>query len=193
MTKDRHGCSWNNDEDRQLKALFDKHCSFAEMGEKLGRTWFACKCRCIRLGLIEGSCKNPKYGETPYEPFRVPNPPSFTEIIMKLDPDKVLFNTICGKHEHNDVVDSLQYLFDKVFKGEPTTSKTFTDEELDIVANYFKSRLAKICVQKTECTCIPKLNELCSAEDTFLAELNRVKMTKTMSIEEREKVLTKIA
>ena len=24
MTKERHGCTWNTDEDRQLKALFDK-------------------------------------------------------------------------------------------------------------------------------------------------------------------------
>lgn len=180
MSNERHGCTWTKKEDKRLKALFFEHKSFDEMGKALQRTWFACKCRLIRLGLIEGSCKNPKYGDTPFEPFRVPCP----------DP----------KQSFESLID---FYIKKGFMEMPTveveipdeedTSRTFSDAELNIVTDYFKTRLAKLAVQKLDTVCFQKGLDISRVEDIFKCEIGRINNMKKMSVEEREKVLTRIA
>lgn len=174
MVEDRTGCSWSKKEDKKLKRLFFEHCSFQEMAQQLGRTWFACKCRLIRLGLMEGSLKNPKYGETPFEPYRVPWPPKF-----------------------DDLVDCIRDMINEPYitkkdNSEEDTSRTFSDAELNIVIDYLKTQIARISVLKLESSCFMRGIELSTAEDLFTNEIKKAQSLKRMSVEEREKVCKRL-
>ena len=190
MSNERHGCTWTKKEDKRLKALFNDHKSFAEMGEALQRTWFACKCRLIRLGLIEGSCKNPKYGDTPFEPFRVPNPELPANVVKILEAIK---NDMIENFHDMKCSDGRKVEITMELPNEEDTSRTFSDAELNIVTDYFKTRLAKLAVQKLDTVCFQKGLDISRVEDIFKCEIGRINNMKKMSVEEREKVLTRIA
>lgn len=53
MVAKRQGKQWTKKEDKLLKEMFLNCFSYKEMGKELDRSWFACKCRLARLGLIQ--------------------------------------------------------------------------------------------------------------------------------------------
>lgn len=171
MVENRTGCSWSKKEDKQLKLLFSQHCSFQEMAEKLGRTWFACKCRLIRLGLIEGSLKNPKYGDSPFEPFKVPNPPKFASSLGSL-------------------LESLQEL--EWPDEEEDTSNTFSTAELNIVIDYLKTQISRIVLSELDSENFIRQTELKTAKDLFTNEIKKVQSLKKMTVKDRQKVCKRI-
>lgn len=164
--QERHGSSWTKKEDKKLIKLFNESKSFIQMAHELKRTWFACKCRLIRLGVIEGSLKNPHLGETMVEPFRVPNPHSQRDFELIIDTESI---------------------------GEEDTSKTFSDAELNIVMDYLKTRLARLAVQKVDSDIFVHTLQISQVEQTLTDELNKVKNIRKLSIKERERVLTRFA
>lgn len=174
MSNERHGCKWTKKEDRILIRLFRECCSYHTMAKELNRSWFACKCRLARLGLIKDEFEIPKKGilyvNAPYE---VPN--NRAQFTFELP---------------EEVTESPAYI--KIMEEEDT-SKTFSDAELNIVMDYFKTRLARLAIQKLETQCFQKGLDISVAEDIFTSEINRIKNVKTMTIQERERVLNRIA
>lgn len=172
MSKERHGMRWTKKEDKLLVRLFKECCSYHTMAKELNRSWFACKCRLARLGLIKDEFEMPKEGilyvNAPYE---VPNKGE-------------------GATFRFDIFEDLSQ---QVFKDEEDTSKTFSDAELNIVIDYFKTRLARLAIQKLDTKCFQRGLDISIAEDIFISEINKIKNVKTMTIEEREKVLSRIA
>ena len=167
----RHGKQWTNEEDKALKELFYSHKTFYEMGKELGRTWFACKCRLVRLGLIDMSVdENLKWAEK----YRVPNPVKFTQFEELNDMLRVGFTVEVPKEECELV------------------EHTFDDNELDIISSYLQSRFAKVAVASLEQHCFLKDIELKQAKEILENEIRVVKNLKKMTIEEREQVIKKL-
>lgn len=165
MSKERQGCRWSKEEDKILVRLFKECCSYKTMAKELKRSWFACKCRLARLGLIKDEIEIPKTGVLYVNaPYEIPN--KELGVVFQFDP-----------FEEPEVDDS----------------KTFSDDELNIVMDYFKTRLAKLAIQKLDTVCFQKGLDISRVEDIFKCEINKLKNLKNMSIEEREKVLIRIA
>lgn len=74
MVAKRQGKQWTKKEDKLLKEMFLNCFSYKEMGKELDRSWFACKCRLARLGLIQPfrNTEEQFYVGT-VEPYVVPN------------------------------------------------------------------------------------------------------------------------
>lgn len=167
----RHGKQWTNEEDKALKKLFYSHKTFYEMGKELERTWFACKCRLARLGLIDMSVdENLKWAEK----YRVPNPVKFTQFEELNDMLRVGFTVNVPKEECELV------------------EHTFDDDELDIISSYLQSRYAKVALDIMEDHCYVRHIELKQAKEILENEIRVVKNLKKMTIEEREQVIKKL-
>ena len=175
MVKSRHGKEWTKDEDRQLKDLFKSNYSFNEMGKKLGRTWFACKCRLARLGLIEPFERNPEeFYIGSLEKYKIPNCMGPIEAMMKFDSDGILFNSICGKCEED-------------------TSNTFSNAELNVVTDYLKTRLSRVvCKLADGGHCFIGEVDLKLAQEVLETEISVANSMKKITVEEREKVLKRL-
>ena len=52
MTRQNHGNSWTKKDEKRLVDMLYEGASYEEMAKKLSRSWFACKCRLIKLKLI---------------------------------------------------------------------------------------------------------------------------------------------
>lgn len=180
MSLERHGKEWTKKEDLKLEKMFYNHFSFKQMGDELGRTWFACKCRLIRLGLIEGSCKNPKYGDTPYEPFRVPCPEPKQSFEILID-----FYIKKGFMEMPTV--------EVEIPDEEDTSRTFSDAELNIVTDWLKTRLSRVvCKLADGGDCFVRTAELNAVKELLETEIKVANNMKKMTVEEREKVCKRL-
>lgn len=164
----RQGKKWTIEEDKKLKALFNDSKSFFEMGKELDRTWFACKCRLARLGLIDDLKVGGPINWA--EKFRVPKPANF-------------------KH-----FKELEQLMDNCFSfiEEEETYNTFDDEDLDIISAYLKARYSKVVIKLTEDHCFVKEIELKQSKEILEHEIRVVNSLKKMAIEEREKVIKKL-
>lgn len=183
MVKSRHGKEWTKDEDRQLKDLFKSNHSFNEMSKKLGRTWFACKCRLARLGLIEPFERNIEdFFISALEPHRVPNLQKASERIGKIM-DEVGFG--CEQYEFHGCcsghIDS------------EDTSKTFSNTELNIVTDYLKTRLSRVVCELVDgSSCFVREVELNTVKELLETEIKVANNMKKISVEEREKVLKRL-
>lgn len=167
----RHGKQWTKEEDKVLKKLFDNHKTFYEMSKELERTWFACKCRLARLGLIDMSAdENLKWAEK----YRVPNPVKFTQFEELKDMLRVGFTVQVPKEECELV------------------EHTFDDDELDIISSYLQSRYARVAVASLEQHCFLKDKELQHSKEILENEIKVIKSLKKMTIEEREQVIKKL-
>lgn len=174
MVKSRHGKEWTKDEDRQLKDLFNSHHSFYEMGEKLGRTWFACKCRLARLGLIKPFERNVEdFYIGSMEKYKIPNCKEFEKVMIKFDPNFGLFN-FCDKCEED-------------------TSNTFSNAELNVVTDYLKTRLSRVvCKLADGDHCFIGEVDLKLAQEVLETEISVANSMKKITVEEREKVLKRL-
>lgn len=165
MTKNRQGKEWNKSEDEQLTNLFNKHCSYYEMGKKLGRSWFACKCRLARLGLIEPF----EYNKDHYyignmEKFTVPN-----------------FNLKWVKYWDIDEIE------------DEDTSTTFSNAELNIVTDWLKTRLSLVvCKLADGENLFVKTLELNTVKQLLETEISVANSMKKLTVEERKKVLKRL-
>lgn len=181
----RQGKQWNKDEDRQLTDLFYKGCNFIEMGKKLERTWFACKCRLARLDLIEPFERNEEdFLIGALEPYRVPNFQKASERLGKIM-DEVGFG--CEEYETE-------------FRGccmghidSEDTSNTFSNAELNIVTDWLKTRLANVvCKLADGPSCFARDIELNTVKELLETEIKVANNMKKISVEEREKVLKRL-
>lgn len=184
MSRENHGNSWTRKDEKKLEDMLFEGASYEEMAKALSRSWFACKCRLIKLKLIPFE---PQSKKTNVERYDVP--------LRYVDH---------RKQQHRESVESLiDFYIKKGFMEMPTveveipdeedTSRTFSDAELNIVIDYFKTRLAKLAVQKLDTVCFQKGLDISRVEDIFKCEIGRINNMKKMSVEEREKVLTRIA
>lgn len=171
MSKEKHGYEWSKKDEAKLAEMLFAGASYDEMAKELGRSWFACKCRLIKLKLILFE-QQPR--KTNVEKYDVPL--RYVSLRTQQNPPELIFS-----------FDS----FEEV--DEEDTSKTFSDAELNIVTDYFKTRLAKLAVQKLDTVCFQKGLDISRVEDIFKCEIGRINNMKKMSIEEREKVLIRIA
>lgn len=172
MSLERHGKEWTKSEDKKLEKMFYNHFSFTQMGEQLGRTWFACKCRLIRLGLISGSMKNPKYGDTPFEPLRVPNPHPGILCSMFEKLNNMCFNNV---------------------EQQEDTSNTFSTAELNIVTDWLKTRLSRVVCKLADGEhCFVRDLELNTVKELLETEIKVANNMKKMTVEEREKVCKRL-
>lgn len=172
MSLERHGKEWTKSEDKKLEKMFYNHFSFTQMGEQLGRTWFACKCRLIRLGLISGSTKNPKYGDTPFEPLRVPNPDPGILCSMFKKLNNMCFNNV---------------------EQQEDTSNTFSTAELNIVTDWLKTRLSRVVCKLADGEhCFVRDLELNTVKELLETEIKVANNMKKMTVEEREKVCKRL-
>ncbi len=167
----RHGEKWTQEEDKKLKSLFNNHKSFYEMSIALDRTWFACKCRLVRLGLIGVDSRDNEFGFL--EKYRVPNLFNFNQF-----------------QQLNDLIEE-QPIF-KQPEQINTNNTTFSDDELVIISAYLKSRYSKISLQLMEDHCFVKKLELEQAKQILEDEIRVVNSIRKMSTSEREKFLHKI-
>lgn len=166
MVKSRHGKEWTKDEDRQLKDLFNGGYSFYEMGEKLGRTWFACKCRLARLQLIPPfNRKEEDFYIGSMEKYRIANPN------LHLKDWKIRF----------------------CIDGEEDTSNTFSNAELNVVTDYLKTRLSRVvCKLADGDHCFIGEVDLKLAQEILETEISVANSMKKMAVKEREKVLKRL-
>lgn len=161
----KHGKKWSSEDDEILKYLFNRHKSFEDMSKQLGRTWFACKCRLGKLGLIDISCEpNCEWAEK----YRIPNP--------IIDSSKLESLII-------DLPDTDEFI----------NYNTFNDEELSIVANYLKARLSKVVVQLLDDSCTVKQVELEQSKQVLKDEIMILNSLQKMNITDREKIIHKFA
>lgn len=183
MAKERHGEKWTAEEDKQLEKAFYEGCSFTEMANRLKRTWFACKCRLARLGLIEPFDRNNKdFFIGAIEPYRVP----YSEIeffnIHNIDIAKMereIFNSYVDNKLVNEYVSS-----------EEDTSNTFSNAELNIVSDWLKTRLINVvCKLTDENFCFIRGVELNTVKEIFENEIKLVTDMKKLSVKDREKIL----
>lgn len=73
------------------------------------------------------------------------------------------------------------------------SERTFSNDEIDTIITYFKTRLAKLAIQKLDTQGFQRGIDISVAEDIFTGEINKLKNIKSMSIQEREKFLMKLA
>lgn len=171
MTELRHGCRWTTKEDNILKDMFKRHARYGDMAMRLGRTWYACKCRCIRLGLLDNDFT--VFGDGFY---KVPNPYTPEEIKQL----KIQLN--------GEAVESSPMTV-TIESDKP--KYTFSNEELDVVLNYLKSKVAWVSIKLLEAS-INQMADYKRYKDWLADEIHRVYNLKLMSEDEREKVLTKV-
>lgn len=165
MVKSRHGKEWTKDEDRQLKDLFNSGYSFHEMSEKLGRTWFACKCRLARLQLIPPFNSKEDFYIGSMEKYRIANPN------LHLKDWKIRF----------------------CIDGEEDTSNTFSNAELNVVTDYLKTRLSRVvCKLADGDHCFIGEVDLKLAQEVLETEISVANSMKKITVEEREKVLKRL-
>lgn len=186
MVKSRHGKEWTKDEDRQLTDLFYSHHSFRQMGDKLGRTWFACKCRLARLQLIPPFKNSKEYwgliGDM--EQYRVPYPHSINDIFEGLE------NMCFGE---DSVFTACGCCSGHIDSQEASTVNVFSDSELDVIKSWLKIRLSLIVCELADDTgCIIKQADLNQVKDVLETEIQLVNNMKKMTLEEREKVCKRL-
>lgn len=179
MALERHGKEWTRKEDAKLERMFYEHFSFKQMGEALNRTWFACKCRLARKGLIP-EFKN-KAGHTfspenvsgkDVEQFRVPNP------------DPGILCSMFGELNNMCFNDTEQ---------EEDTSNTFSNAELNIVTDWLKTRLSRVVCKLADGEhCFVRDLELNTVKELLETEIKVANNMKKMTVEEREKVCKRL-
>lgn len=173
MVASRHGKEWTKSEDKKLERMFYNSFSFEEMGQELGRTWFACKCRLARKGLIPAFKNNSGHVfSKEMERFRVPNP-DFTKINSMFEE----LNNMC---------------FDDI-EPEEDTSNTFSNAELNIVTDWLKTRLSRVvCKIADGSDCFVRNVELNTVKELLETEIKVANNMKKMTIAEREKVCKRL-
>jgi hypothetical protein len=124
------------------------------------------------IGLIEGSLKNPKYGDSPFEPFKVPNPPKFVSSLGSL-------------------LESIQEL-EWSDGDEEDTSNTFSTTELNIVIDYLKTQISRIVLSELDSENFIRQTELKTAKDLFINEIKKVQSLKKMTVKDRQKVCKRV-
>lgn len=150
MRKD--GQRWTQEEEKVLKELFYNGEQYCTMSKVLDRSWFACKCRLMKMRLLPFTSYNSNKGG-----------------IRDLEKYDTPLNHVQKK------------------------DNMFTDEELDIVVSYFKTRLAKLALQKLDTQIFQKGLDISIVEDIFISELSKIKNARFMATTEREKFLMKLA
>lgn len=172
MSKENHGNCWTSREESKLKKMLYEGASYEEMAKALGRSWYACKCRLIRLKLIPYQ----------YQPIT-----AFSNVEKYDTPI-----TYVNKAEVQMSCQPIVFRFDDFDDAEEDTSRTFSNAELNIIIDYFKARLSKLAVQKLETRCFQRGCDISLAENIFTGEINKLKNAKTLTIQEREKCLPRI-
>ena len=170
MSKENHGNCWTSREESELKKMLYEGASYEEMAKALGRSWFACKCRLIKLKLIPFEQQTRK---TNVEKYDVP-----IRYLNRLTAETKLQPIVFSFSDFDD--------------SEEDTSRTFSNAELNIIIDYFKARLSKLAVQKLETRCFQRGCDISLAENIFTGEINKLKNAKTLTIQEREKCLPRV-
>lgn len=185
MKPDRHGKEWTKKEDKKLIKLFNEGNSFLQMGKQLNRTWFACKCRLARLGLIEPFERNIEdFFIGALEPHRVPNIQKASEKIGKIMRE-VGFG--CEEYEKEFYDSSLSHV------DSEDTSNTFSTTELNIVTDYLKTRLSKVMCELADGSfCFVRDVELNAVKELLETEIKVANSMKKISVRERERVLKRL-
>lgn len=161
----RKGKEWTKKEDELLKKCFLECLSYKQMAKKLNRTWFACKCRLARLGLIEPFERNDNEF---YIGSLAPNVIPYT-----MDIETVLV-------DNSEVV----------VEG---TSNTFSNAELNIVTDWLKSRLSRVVCKLADGEhCFIMGIELEKAKEFLETEIKVVNSMKKITVKEREKVCKRL-
>ena len=173
MSLERHGKEWTKSEDKKLEKMFYNHFSFTQMGNELGRTWYACKCRLARKGLIPEFKNNAGYTFTKdTEPYRVPNP----------DINKI-----------NDMFSQLNTMCFNECEVEEDTWNTFSNAELNIVTDWLKTRLSRgVCKLADGEHCFLRDMELNTVKELLETEIKVANNMKKMPVGEREKVCKRL-
>lgn len=173
MSLERHGKEWKKSEDYKLEKMFYNHFSFKQMGEELGRTWFACKCRLARKGLIPEFKNNAGHTfSKDMEPYRVPNPD-----VNKIQGIFEDLNSLC-------FIDEMP---------EEDTSNTFSNAELNIVTDWLKTRLSRVVCKLADGEhCFIRDLELNTVKELLETEIKVANNMKKMTVEEREKVCKRL-
>lgn len=171
---DRHGKQWTKKEDKKLKELFLKCLSYRQMAKELGRTWFACKCRLARLGLIEPFERRVEdfyVGST--EPDIIPRSIIFPSgIIVSTDYDVEI---------------------EGEWNNEEDTSNTFSNAELNIITDWLKIRLSRVVCKLADGEhCFVRDLELNTVKELLETEIRVANNMKKMTVEEREKVCKRL-
>jgi len=170
MVASRHGKKWTTEEDNCLKELFMKHRSYEQMSRVLNRTWFSCKCRLLRLGILSYDDCGGFDESADFEKFKVPNPYKPSEV----------FEDLC----------SMCFNDEKVEEG---TANTFSNAELNIITDWLKTRLARVAVKLADGEhCFIKEIELNTVKELLETELQVANSMKKISVKEREKVLKRL-
>ena len=165
MVAKRQGKQWTKKEDKLLKEMFLNCFSYKEMGKELDRSWFACKCRLARLGLIQPfrNTEEQFYVGT-VEPYVVPN--------------GLTIQT---------------FEFESGIEEEEDTSNTFSNAELNIVTDWFKTRLSRVVCKLADGTeNMVVLADLNMCRDFLEQEIKIVNNMKKITVEEREKVCRRL-
>ena len=164
MSRKRGGYKWTKAEEQALIKMFHEGRQYDYMAKQLNRSWFACKCRLIKLQLIPFSEEDTQYSLlSSVEKYDIP-----LKKCLKMD------------------------TFD-VYEIKENNSRTFSNDEIDIVISYFKSSLAKLVIQKLDTVCFRRTVDITTLETVFKDEIGKLKNIKLMSMEDRERVLTKIS
>lgn len=173
MVASRHGKEWTKSEDKKLERMFYNSFSFGEMGQELDRTWFACKCRLARKGLIPAFKNNSGHVFLKeMECFRVPNP----------DFDKI-----------NSMFEELNNMCFNCEESEQDTSNTFSNAELNIVTDWLKTRLSRVvCKIADGSDCFVRNVELNTVKELLETEIKVANNMKKMTVAEREKVCKRL-
>lgn len=172
MGREKDGCKWTKKDEQILTDMFWSGRSYDEMAKRLQRTWFACKCRLIKLQLI------------PYNPDVTDM--SLIKSVEKYDVP-LRHSAKTGQCATQEEVDNF------INTNEEDTSRTFSTTELNIVQDYLKSRLARLAVQKLGASIYVKQLEIARLEEIFTNEISKIEMAKNMPVFERERQLVRIA
>ena len=191
----RHGKKWTADEDRQLVCMYNKYDSYGDMGKKLHRTWFACKCRLIRLGVVKDEMSYNGWSEA----YKIPK--DFEE---KLDISVKIADSVsqfinmfgncipCGceecKREGKLTADKEELTKSEIY----TDEFTFSTQELDIVRQYLECRLAKVCTELAKNKELASSILLHSIREHITDELGAIRNLMKMTLPERRKVCKKL-
>ena len=163
----KRNTKWSQQEEAKLISLYYSDSSYDEMSKELGRSWYACKCRLMKLKLIPVDKSEP----SSIEKYTVPHP---KEITFEA-PDLSRF----GERPMGYVEDE-------------DTSHTFSDKELNIVLDYFKARLAKLAIQKLDTSCFRESMDINQCEDFMKTEMSKIKQFVKMNAKQKEKYLIRI-
>lgn len=176
MSKENHGYCWSQKDESLLKDMLYNGKSYEEMAKKLGRSWYACKCRLIKLKLIPFQADTISR-KTNVEKYDVP-----LRYVDRLKRQQIESSIDFYIKQGLPLIESL----------EDDTSRTFSDTELNVVEDYCKARLARLAVQKLNIEDKQLQRDIMQAEDFFTDEIKRVKIAKKMPICQRENSLTRM-